>query len=141
MTVFQLDDLTEYDFGHTLAVVIGGEVLDFLDTPKENVLLTDLGRWFLAADINDRKDLFREQLLKLGLFRHLAQMLERIEEQRPTKEVVLEELVVQRAAKAEDVERLFQTVVAWGRFGEFLGYSPATEMLYPVQPGGNGGSA
>jgi NitT/TauT family transport system ATP-binding protein len=44
MDVFNLDQLTEYDFGHTLAVVKAGEMLEFLDTPKNQVLLTDLGR-------------------------------------------------------------------------------------------------
>ncbi len=42
--VFKLDQLTEYDFGHTIAVVKAGELLGFLDTPKNQVLLTDLGR-------------------------------------------------------------------------------------------------
>ena len=33
---------------------------DFLDTPKNQVLLTDIGRRFLDADINGRKTIFRE---------------------------------------------------------------------------------
>ena len=38
----RLDALTDYDFGHTLAVVKAGEMLDFLDTPKNRVVLTVL---------------------------------------------------------------------------------------------------
>ena len=40
MDVFRLDALTDYDFGHTLSVVKTGEMLDFLDTPKNRVALT-----------------------------------------------------------------------------------------------------
>ena len=62
MDVFDLDKLTEYDFGHTLSVVKAGELIDFLDTPKNDVLLTELGNRFLDADINERKKLFNQQL-------------------------------------------------------------------------------
>ncbi|HWB52630.1 MAG TPA: ABC transporter ATP-binding protein, partial [Tepidisphaeraceae bacterium] len=43
MDVFTLDHLTDYDFGYTLSVIKAGEMLDFLDTPKNKVLLTELG--------------------------------------------------------------------------------------------------
>ena len=59
MDVFRLDQLTDYDFGHTLAVVKAGEMLDFLDTPKNQVVLTPLGNQFLDADINGRKAMFQ----------------------------------------------------------------------------------
>ena len=45
--VFTLEKLTDAEFGHTLALVMAGEMLDFLDTPQEMVLLTELGRRFL----------------------------------------------------------------------------------------------
>jgi NitT/TauT family transport system ATP-binding protein len=135
MNVFQLDQLTSYDFGHTLAVVMAGELLDFLDTPREIVLLTDLGERFLASGMNGRKSLFREQLLKLGLFRMLLRMLDNAEDRRVERDIVEEEFVLRLAMRVEEAERVFEAVVAWGRFGELLGYSPATRMLYPAQPG------
>ena len=46
MDVFALDQLTDYDFGQTLAVVKAGEMFEFLDTPKNVVLLTELGRQY-----------------------------------------------------------------------------------------------
>ena len=45
--VYTLEKLTDAEFGHTLALVMAGEILDFLDTPKEMVVLTELGRHFL----------------------------------------------------------------------------------------------
>lgn len=94
MSVFQLDELTNYDFGHTLAIVMAGEMLGFLDTPREMVMLTDLGKRFLAADINGRKVVFGEQLRRLGLFRHLMQMLTRAWNHVVTRSDVEEELVL-----------------------------------------------
>ena len=50
MDVFVLDELTDYDFGQTLSVVKAGEMLDLLDTPKNDVILSDLGRLLLTQD-------------------------------------------------------------------------------------------
>jgi NitT/TauT family transport system ATP-binding protein len=134
MNVFQLDTLTRNNFGETVAVIMAGEMLDFLDTPKEMVLLTDLGKRFLASDINGRKTIFREQLLKLGLFRYILQVLDRTDNRQLERDFLTEEFVLHLGLRADEAERLFDTVVAWGRFAEQLGYSPATGILYRAQP-------
>jgi NitT/TauT family transport system ATP-binding protein len=134
MDVFGLDQLTEYDFGHTLAVVKAGEMLDLLDTPKNKVILTDTGRGFLDADINARKALLRDQLKKLGTFRFVIRLLEEATDHRLSRDVVIEELAIRLTT--EDIERMFQTVVAWGRFAELFGYSPNEEILYLDTEGG-----
>ncbi len=126
--VYTLEKLTDAEFGHTLALVMAGETLDFLDTPKEMVVLTDLGRHFLLEDIADRKTILREQVLKLELFRFLIGRLQAAPEQELPKEIVEEELVMRMSTR--DVEPLFDTIVNWGRSAELFGYSPATEMLY-----------
>ena len=134
VNVFALDQETNFDFGHTLAVVMAGEMLDFLDTPREIVLLTDLGRRFLRQDINGRKAIFRDQLLKLPLFSTLVERLDKAEEHEIPRDVVEEELVIHGAATAATAGDLFEKVVAWGRFGELLGYSPDAEKLYRMEP-------
>lgn len=126
--IFALDQLTDYDFGHTLSVVKAGEMLELLDTPKHRVLLTDLGRRFLAADINARKVIFREQLRTLGTFQFVIRLLEEAKEHRLSKEIVEEELAVRLTT--EDIEPLFNTIVTWGRFAELFGFSAEDEVLY-----------
>jgi NitT/TauT family transport system ATP-binding protein len=130
--VFQLDQMTDYDFGHTLAIVKAGEMLDFLDTPKNLVLLTEVGNRFLDSDINARKVIFREQLGKLGTFRFLLQILKEARDARLPADVVQEELAVR--LPTEDVEKLFDTVILWGRFAELIGYSPETESVFIATP-------
>ena len=132
MDVFRLDSLTDYDFGHTLAVVKAGEMLDLLDTPKNLVVLTPLGRKFLDADINGRKTILNQQLQKLAVFRYVLQMLREAKDHRLPQEVIEEELAVR--LPTEDIPKLFTTVVAWGRFAELFGYSPEDETLYLDQP-------
>jgi NitT/TauT family transport system ATP-binding protein len=128
MDVFSLDQLTDYDFGHTLAVVKAGEMLDLLDTPKNKVILVALGRKYLDGDSNARKLLLRDQLKKLGTFQFVIRLLEEAKDHRLHRDVVIEELAIRLTT--EDIERMFQTVVAWGRFAELFGYSPNEEVLY-----------
>ncbi|MGE5610543.1 MAG: nitrate/sulfonate/bicarbonate ABC transporter ATP-binding protein [Bacillota bacterium] len=132
MDVFSLDQLTDYDFGHTLSVIKAGEMLDFLDTPKNAVALTELGYRLLKEDANGRKNMFRDQLRTLGAFRLLIQILEEAKDRRLPADVVQEELVVR--LPTQDIERLFETVIAWGRFAELLGYDAESEMVYLDQP-------
>ena len=127
MDVFAADAITEYDFGHTLAVVKAGEMLDFFDTPKNKVVLTDLGHRYLDADVNGRKAIFRQQLLTLGTFRFVARLLDEAKGHRLSRDVVVEELCIRLTT--EDVERLFDTMVGWGRFGELFEYSTDVEVL------------
>ncbi len=127
MDVFAADQLTEYDFGHTLAVVKAGEMLDFFDTPKNRVALTDLGRAYLDADVNGRKGMFRARLMTLGTFRFIVRLLDEARGHRLSKDVIEEELCVRLTT--EDVDRLFDTIVGWGRFAELFEYSTDDEVL------------
>ena len=125
--VFRLDQLTEYDFGHTISVVKAGELLGLLDTPKNQVLLTDLGRQFLDADINGRKKTFRNQLLTLGTFQFVCQLLKESQGNKLSKEIIEEELAIRLTT--EDVEKVFTTLVGWARFGELFNYDATSEEL------------
>jgi len=126
--VFTLDQLTEYDFGQTLAVIKAAEMLDFLDTPKNQVVLTPIGREALKGDINFRKRIFRQQLQTLGTFQFVIQLLKEAKGHRLPHEIVEEELAVRLTT--EDTDRVMKTIIGWGRFAELFGYSPDTEEMY-----------
>jgi NitT/TauT family transport system ATP-binding protein len=132
MDVFTLDHLTDYDFGYTLSVIKAGEMLDFLDTPKNKVQLTDIGREFLHDDVNARKLLLNKQLRQLETFRFIYQILKEAHDGRLTEDVVMEELAIR--LPTQDIEKLFETIVAWGRYAELFGYDPEQKILYLDQP-------
>ena len=132
MDVFRLDSLTDYDFGHTLAVVKAGEMLDLLDTPRNQVILTSQGKQFLDADMNGRKVIINRLLQGLGVFRFVLQILSEAKDKRLPEDVVKEELAIR--LPTEDIDQLFTTIVSWGRFAELFGYSPEDATLYLDQP-------
>ena len=130
--VFSLDQLTDYDFGHTLAVIKAGEMLDFLDTPKSRVVLSAMGTKFLDADINARKLLFNQQLRTLGTFAMVLEILTQAAGHRLSDEIVEEELAIR--LPAEDPERLFKTIVIWARFAELFDHDADGQALYIKEP-------
>jgi NitT/TauT family transport system ATP-binding protein len=130
--VFELDKMTDCDFGQTLAIVKAGEMLDLLDTPKNMVVLTELGNRFLDADINGRKQTFRQKISELGTFRFLVKILQEAPDHRLPADVVHEELVMR--LPTQDVEKVFDTVILWGRFAELIGYSSDDGVVFLDQP-------
>lgn len=132
MDIFDLDHLTSYDFGHTLAVIKAAEMFDFIDTPKNSVLLTPTGNDFLDADINGRKVIFRNQLAKLATFRFVTSLLNDAKNHQISKEIVEEELAIR--LPLQDVDQTFETIIGWARFAELFAYTPETEMLGFDQP-------
>jgi len=126
--IFDLAQKTGKDFGSTITVVKAAELLDFIDTPKHNVVFTDTGRQFLKGDVNNRKLLFKQQLLSLRLFEVVSGMLKRNESLNLSEEIVLEQLAI--LLPNEDVEKLFETMVGWARYGELFGYNADDKVLY-----------
>jgi NitT/TauT family transport system ATP-binding protein len=129
MDVFALDALTDYEFGQTIAVVKAAEMLDLLDTPKNRVVFTDVGRNYVAGDANARKALLNGRLREIGTFRFVMRLLEAAEGKRLPGHVVQEELAV-RVPTHEPIDRLFDTIVAWGRNAELFGYNATEDEIY-----------
>jgi NitT/TauT family transport system ATP-binding protein len=125
--LFKLASDTDQEFGNLMNVVKAAEMLDFVDTPKRSVVLSPEGRRFVKADTATQKLLWREQLMKLGLFRQVRTALERDRDKRLPREVILELIVIH--LPSEKYERTFDTLVRWARFGDLFAYDEDTEFL------------
>jgi NitT/TauT family transport system ATP-binding protein len=126
--MFELAQKIGKDFGSTISVAKAAELLDFVDTPKHSVIFTDIGKKFLASDVNERKILFKRQLLSLRLYDVISGMLQKSEKLHLDEEIILEQLAI--VFPNEDVEKLFDTMVGWARYGELFGYNADDKVLY-----------
>ena len=126
--LFQVASHTHVPFERVLTTVKAAEMLDLVDTPKRAVLLTPLGKRFVNANMDDRKDLWRAQLLELRLFRVVQEMMH-LEDGELSEEALLQELATR--LPMEDPEKTFETLVAWGRFGELFAYREERGVLTP----------
>jgi NitT/TauT family transport system ATP-binding protein len=118
----------QFKFADLLKVMKTAEILGFVSTPAGDVVLEQLGKQFLEGDVNQRKLLVREQLKKHGLFAYLARLLRGQEDRSLQKEVVLEHLAM--LLPNESPEKMFSTVVNWGRFAELFGYNKDEDRFY-----------
>jgi len=118
----------QFKFSDLLKVMKAAEILGFVSTPAGDVVLEPLGKQFLEGKINQRKLMVREQLKKLGLFSYLVRLLRAQEDRSLTREVVLEHLAM--LLPSERPERLFWTIVNWGRFAELIGYNKDKDRFY-----------
>ena len=128
--VFRIAGQTHQEFGHVITIVKAAEMLDFVDTPKSAVLLEPEARRFVQASPERRARIWREQLLKLSIFQEIAQVLRKQRSRELDRDFVLETIVMRMPQ--EDYEKVFQTFIAWARFGELFRYdeSHGTIALY-----------
>lgn len=126
--IFELAHRTGKDFGRTLYLVKAAELLELVDTPKQRVILTDLGTHFVQGDINVRKRMLHE------LFGHLriVQMTSNLLRRDDTLRLPIEELTdrIGEWLPNENPEQIVEALVGWGRFAEYFGYNDDAKELY-----------
>ena len=113
------------DFGETISLVKAAEVLEFVNTPKDEVRFTELGKKFVDADPDTQKQIFAEQVRKLRLFHIILAYLEVQEE--IDRETVMKD--ISTALPYENPEKILETMVAWGRYAGLMDYDTNTEMV------------
>src|SRR5262249_55649939 len=80
------------DFGQVLFLVKAAELLDFVDTPKNLVVMTDFGKRFIQGDVNVRKRVVHEAMRQLRLAQLLEQKLRDAENFRLSFDAVVEHM-------------------------------------------------
>ena len=124
--IFELAAATDHEFGHMMAIVKAAEMLNFVDTPKQAVVLTAEGKRFVLAETEDRKTIWHDQLLKLRLFQDVKTLLQR-EEGEASGDLVREMIII--ALPREKYEEMFETMVRWARFGNLFAYEDDADRL------------
>ena len=127
MNLFDIDAITDYDFGRTIAVAKGAEMLDLVDTPKNDVVLTDFGRRMVSASAAERPALLRAELLTLGTFCLVIHALAK-EPDTPLTGDAIRDLLAKRLPTV-DASELFETLVSWGRAGQLFEYDAAADTI------------
>ena len=114
-------------FDETLQIVKAAELLKFVDTPGQDVVLTPLGKQWIEGDINAQKSLLNSQLRKLRTFQILLEALAANAGELP-HDLLVEDFATRMPY--EDPEQVLTTVIDWGRIAELIGYRAKDRMLY-----------
>jgi NitT/TauT family transport system ATP-binding protein len=126
--IFELAQRSGKDFGSTLYLVKAAELFDLVETPKHAVILTDLGRRFVDADINARKRILHELFGSLKIVQLTTNLLKTDESLRIPVEKLSDR--VTEWLPNENPAQIVEALVSWGRFAEYFGYNDDTKEVY-----------
>ncbi|HLJ74092.1 MAG TPA: nitrate/sulfonate/bicarbonate ABC transporter ATP-binding protein [Thermoanaerobaculia bacterium] len=125
--IFEMSANLHLEFGVVIAVTKGAEVLGFVDTPKEDVVLTQLGWRFVRAETKERQQIWRSQLLNIKIFRDIDARLQQHPDEPVPADEIKEHLII--ALPHENYELMFDRLVQWARFGSLFAYDEDTEKI------------
>ena len=129
--MYKISADTHTEFGRLLSAVKAAELLEFVDTPKRMVVLEADGQKYVKASMDDRKAIWRDQLMKLRIFKEIVELIRRQANKEVHRDLVLETIVFRMPF--ENYEKVFDTLVRWGRFGDLLAYEEDSELLWLQQ--------
>jgi len=124
--IYDISDEIGCEFGETIAIVKAAEILELIDTPKDEVRFTELGRRFVAAGRLERQRIFAEQVFKLRIFHIILALLkefEQIDADRVIRDIAT-------ALPYDNPERTFETMIAWGRYAGLMDLDPSSRMVF-----------
>ncbi len=127
LELFDLSEHIRRDFGKTISIALAAEMLEFVETPRHDVIFTSLGKEFLDSDINQRKKIFKKQIMKIPLIQAVIERVKESEDHALTREEC-EEFLAQRLPN-EKAEDLFETIVNFTLYAEVLDYDSRDEEL------------
>lgn len=110
------------------------EILGFAKVSAGDIQLSDLGKQFSEADLQERKQLFAQRLLeKVPLARYIRRVLDEKAGHRVSEERFLSKLEDYLSEKEAD--RVLRTMIDWGRYAEIFAYDFNTGILSLENPG------
>lgn len=127
LDLFDLADEIKRDFGTTISIALSAEMLGFLETPSHDVVFTKLGKKFLDADVNERKVIFKDQILKIPLFKTIFDMIVNSKDGIITREEC-EEFLAEKFPN-ENSDELFETVTNLSMYAELIDYDSRDEEI------------
>jgi NitT/TauT family transport system ATP-binding protein len=125
--LFEISANAHQEFGRVIAITKAAEMLGFVDTPKQEVVLTPLGWQFVRGSADQRKEIWRSQLLTMKIFRDVYARIQQHPDEPMSADDVKEMIIL--ALPHEDYEAMFETFVRWARFGNLLAYDEDTQQI------------
>ncbi|MCA0403747.1 MAG: nitrate/sulfonate/bicarbonate ABC transporter ATP-binding protein [Proteobacteria bacterium] len=110
------------------------EILGFAKVSDGDIQLSELGKQFSEADLQERKQLFAKRLLeKVPLARYISRILDEKVGHKVSEERFLSKLEDYLSEK--EAERVLRTMIDWGRYAEIFAYDFNTGILSLENPG------
>ena len=129
-----LADALELEVDDLFPILEALQLLDFAQVADGDIRLSPHGQAFLDADIQRRKMIFGEHLLKrVPLAGHICRVIDERPGQRAPESRFLREL--EDSLSEAEAERVLQVIIDWGRYAELFAYDYDTGVFSAENPG------
>ena len=126
-----LADLAEHEtleMDELLILAEGLHLLGFASVSDMSITLKDTAIGFHSADVQDRKRIFGEHLLKhIPLIRRIRQLLTEQSDHKARENRILAELSV--SMNEEEAQAILETAINWARYAELFSYDYDSGIL------------
>jgi len=116
--IYQMAEERNLEFGRVITTIQAAEMLGLTESGKQRVVLTDKGKQLVLANAVERQAIWRQQLLRLSLFRGVHDTLQQQPDHTLDKDFVLETIITRMPQ--ENYEQIFNIFVRWSRFGNLF---------------------
>ncbi len=133
---FDLPDLADelsLDVDDLFPITEALQLFHFATISGGDIMITQAGRDFCAADMQQRKQMFSRQLLdSIPLAHYIRSRLDGAPGHRLSKDIFLEMLMSKLSEK--EAERVLRVVIDWSRYAEIFAYDDNAGMLNLENP-------
>jgi NitT/TauT family transport system ATP-binding protein len=120
-----------------LPLADAADMLDFADIDEGDIVLTDIGRRFVEADTQQRKQIFTRQVLeRIAIVRQIERELGATKDGASHDDRYLTAL--EQTFSTPEARRQLDTAIDWGRYAELFAYDDETGELYLEDVEGTG---
>ncbi|TME95432.1 MAG: ATP-binding cassette domain-containing protein [Chloroflexi bacterium] len=119
----------QLELDELLPLIEGLDILGLGAAQEGDAVLTELGREFAAADVQEEKAIFRAQVMHhVQLIRQVMDQLRETDSHSFKEDELLEQL--QQYFSEPEARRQLDTAIDWGRFAELFAYDDDSGELY-----------
>jgi NitT/TauT family transport system ATP-binding protein len=127
--LYQLARELQLEVDELLPLIEALAILGLAVVQEGDAILTEQGKAFAEADVQEEKELFRRQALEnVELVRQIVRDLEASPEHTLLEDAILEQL--QEHFSEPEARRQLDTAIDWGRYAELFAYDDGTGELY-----------
>ncbi|MDI3327447.1 MAG: nitrate/sulfonate/bicarbonate ABC transporter ATP-binding protein [Alicyclobacillaceae bacterium] len=127
--LYKLADNLMLDVEDFLPIVEGAELLGLVKVEHGDIELTDVGRRFAEASVLERKEIFRELVLKkVPTMEKMLWVLQSKRNKQIPREFFLQ--IFERRFGPDEAAKQLDILIDWGRYAELFGYDEQGGRLY-----------
>lgn len=124
----KLADELSLEVDALLPTVDTASLLKFLEVEEGDAVITEAGRAFAQADIQERKAIFRKAALaNIPVLRQMEQALKAKTDRKLSAEFFRD--LLDEHFSEDEARRQLETAIQWGRYAEIFDYDAATDAL------------